>query len=173
MGTSNQGTVVSEELFSELVQQHWPRLVREAEKYRGRAETAEDIVQNAVVNAWRHLDQLKDPKKADRWLGKFVCFAGLKSVTKRARRRKLLEGVGLPERGHAKSPEEVLALKLEDEALDRAIDDLPESWRSVILCRLAGLSVSETSARLEMAVGTVKSYTHRAISALRETLAET
>lgn len=173
MEASTEGTAVSEKLFCELIQQHWPQLVREAERYRGRAETAEDIAQTAVVNAWRHRHQLKNPQKADKWLARFVCFAGLKSVAKRARRRKLLEGVPLPERGHAKSPEEILALKLEDEALDGAIKDLPESWRSVVLCRLAGLSVSETSAKLEMAVGTVKSYTHRAICALRETLTET
>lgn len=173
MGASNEGATVSDELFSELVQQHWPRLVREAEKYRGRAETAEDIAQTGIVNAWRHLHQLKDPEKAGRWLGRFVCFAGLKSVAKRARRRKLLEGVAPPELGHVNTPDEILAMKLEDEALDRAIDDLPESWRSVILCRLAGLSVGETAGKLEMAVGTVKSYTHRAIAALRETLADT
>lgn len=173
MGSSNENAAVSEDLFSELVQQHWPRLVREAEKYRGRAETAQDIAQAGVVNAWRHLHQLKDPKNAGRWLGRFVCFAGLKAVAKRARRRKLMEGVAPPELAHVNSPEEMLAMKMEDEALDRAIDDLPDSWRSVILCRLGGLSVNDTSAKLGMAVGTVKSYTHRAVDALREALAAT
>lgn len=52
MGASNENAAVSEELFSELVQRHWPRLVREAEKYRGRAETAQDIAQAGVINAW-------------------------------------------------------------------------------------------------------------------------
>lgn len=173
MGASNEGVAVSEELFCELVQQHWPQLVREAERYRGRAEAAEDIAQAAVINAWRNRHQLKNPKKAKKWLARFVCFAGLKAVAKRARRRKLLEGVPLPEPGHAESPAEVLARKLEDETLNRAIDDLPESWRSVVLCRLDGLSVSETSAKLGIAVGTVKSYTHRAICALRKALAAT
>ncbi len=166
-------TTVSEELFGKLVMEHWPRLVQQAEQYRGRAETAEDIAQRAVINAHGQLHRLKNPERAGRWLAKFVQFAGLKSVAKRARRRELLQAHGLPDRGHAKSPEELMLLELEDEALDRAIDELPERWRTVVLSRLAGLSVSETAAKLGIPEGSVKSYTHRAVCVLREAVATT
>ena len=66
------------------------------------------------------------------------------------------------------SSEDSAVLLDETHHLSRAIRDLPRRQREVIVCRfLLGLSEAETSAELDMSVGSVKQHTHRARAALQ------
>jgi RNA polymerase sigma-70 factor (ECF subfamily) len=74
-------------------------------------------------------------------------------------------------RGFAPSPEgAVLETEEARIALD-AVEELPEKYRLVVVCRfLLGLSEDETALTLSIARGTVKSRTSRALQQLRRTM---
>jgi DNA-directed RNA polymerase specialized sigma24 family protein len=60
---------------------------------------------------------------------------------------------------------------LERDVITRAAQQLPRVQCEVLACRFVlDLSVAETAATLELAEGTVKSYTAKALAGLRELL---
>ena len=71
------------------------------------------------------------------------------------------------------SPRSVDAPSAPDEELSVALASLPDQQRAVVVLRfLADLSVAQTADVLRVPVGTVKSTTSRALSALRSALEE-
>ncbi len=165
------GRCITDEHFGHLVEQHRTWLLHVAEPYRGRAVTAEDLVQEGIWAAYRNLHKLRKPSGARAWLARFVRYAGLKAAEKHRTRAELMESYAVTrEQEYADSPEEIMERRMRNEALDRAIDRLPAGMRAVINCRRDGLSVRATARQLDMPEGTVKCYTSRGIKALREAM---
>jgi RNA polymerase sigma-70 factor (ECF subfamily) len=69
--------------FGSLVELHWAMLVRIARSVVGDAD-AEDVVQEALVFAWRKLGNLSDATRFPSWATRIVFRRGLR----RARRRR-------------------------------------------------------------------------------------
>ena len=69
------------EAFSELVTNHWARLVRLARSLVGEA-AAEDTVQEGLIIAWSKLDTLKEPHAFGHWLYRIVLRKGLHEAHK-------------------------------------------------------------------------------------------
>jgi len=151
------------------VRDHWESLLNVAEEYRGRATTAQDIVLEALWLAYRKRHSLRHQGAARSWLTGFVRNVGRKAVDKRRRRQRL--ALGLPTPDAAKSPHELIDEKAVVEALARAVAQLPEAQRSVVVRRLEGLSYQEIALRLELPLGTVKSHRARALPNLRRLMA--
>lgn len=160
-----------DELLEEWVRDHWDHLVRGAQKYRGRATTAEDVVQEAFVLASARRDELKDEKKTREWLAGFVRNVGMKAWEKRARRQQLIQKrYHLLERDPPRRPDEILDDKQKKEVVERAIATLAQPQRKVVELKLDGLTYREIAEQLGMALRTVKSHRARALAALREVL---
>jgi RNA polymerase sigma factor (sigma-70 family) len=127
----------------------------------GSAAEAEDAAQEALVKAWRALGRFRPGEPFRPWL--------LRIVANEARNRRRSAG----RRGR-------LALRAAAEpvpaadAVDRhslldALNELPDDAQAVLACRyLLGLSEQETAVALDVAPGTVKSRTSRALERLRE-----
>jgi RNA polymerase sigma-70 factor, ECF subfamily len=134
---------------------------------RGRAE---DIVQETLVRAWRHLDRLDETAGPVRpWL--FTVAQRLAIDAHRARRARP------PETGDAVLAS-VPGFDDVEPALDRivvtdALDSLSAEHRAVIVeTYYRGRSVAEAAAVLGIPPGTVKSRSYYALRALRLALAE-
>ena len=76
------------EAFSDLAAAHWRRLLALARSIVADLE-AEDVVQDALIKAWKKLGSLREPKAFSAWLTRIVANAAVA----RARRRRFFEPI--------------------------------------------------------------------------------
>jgi len=151
--------------FSEIVRQERPSLITAARAILGDPHEAEDAAHEALVSAWRHLRELRDPASFGPWLSKILTRAAL------ARRRRLalrhpagdLATVGV-------------ASDERDPRLDRLLAEvtrLPEKYRVLLsLHYLRGHDYRETAAATGLPVKRVKSRLYEARALLRQRMGE-
>ena len=167
------------ELETELSQDRG-RLVRLCARLSGDADAAEDLAQETLLEALRHLENLRDPERRSQWLSGIARNVCLRWTRTRAQQRaRLLQ----PQPGAEPSfdLEERLAggfdLELELERdelatlLDRAMGLLPAQTRRVLVERYIGDSPhAEIAARLGLSEGAVKMKLQRGKLVLRRLL---
>jgi RNA polymerase sigma-70 factor (ECF subfamily) len=125
----------------------------------GSAADAEDATQDALVKAWRALGRFRAGEPFRPWL--------LHIVANEARNRRRSAGRRL--RLALRAACEPVNSDVDSRALLEALNELPEDAQAVLACRyLLGLSEQETAVALDVAPGTVKSRTSRALERLRE-----
>jgi RNA polymerase sigma-70 factor (ECF subfamily) len=154
-----------------LVTDHATDLYRYGYRLCGSTVDAEDLVQQAFLLAQQHLDQLRDPTAARAWL-----FSLLRSAYGRLV-RKTRPSCGtdcdcqfddFPE-----ADTDVLGGSLDVEALQLALNKLPEEQRLVVVgFYFEECSYQELAQRLQIPLGTVMSRLARAKAQLRTMLAE-
>lgn len=151
-----------EDAFAAMVRPHLDVAFRLAYVITGSAADAEDAVQDALVKAWRALGRFRTGEPVRPWL--------LRIVANEARNRRRSAGRRLRLTLRAASLEPPSDENVVDRgALLEALHALPEDAQAVLACRyLLGLSEQETAAALDVAPGTVKSRTSRALDRLRE-----
>ena len=129
----------------------------------GRHELAEEAAQQTFVRAWQAADRLDVTADPAPWLATIAKRSAIDIYRREARRpASALADVSA-------SDPAVVTLPLDLDTLDavwqvrQAIDELPAEEATVVrLQHLDGLTHREISARLGIAMGTVKSRSHRA-----------
>ncbi|WP_203918801.1 sigma-70 family RNA polymerase sigma factor [Rugosimonospora africana] len=133
---------------------------------RGQRQSAEDLLQETMLRAWRHLDAVPaEPDAARRWL--FTVARRL--VVDRVRlQRGRPDEVQLVDMTWIPAGEDTTGAALASYAIRDALDRLSPAQRR-LLCEvyLVGRSPAEVAGRLGVPIGTVKSRTHYALRALR------
>ena len=71
--------------LEDAASQYLPALYRRAYRYVGNAHDAEDAVQDALLSAYKHLDQFKGTAKMTTWLTAIVTNSALTQLRKRPR----------------------------------------------------------------------------------------
>ncbi|MBY8874522.1 sigma-70 family RNA polymerase sigma factor [Micromonospora sp. PLK6-60] len=132
--------------------------------------TAEDLLQETMLRAWRSLDQLPaGPEPQRRWL--FTVARRIAIDAYRKRQRRPIE-VGFADPDLAPPANSAAETAIASLTLRRAIGELGAAHRSVLLeLHVKGHSVDEVAALLGIPAGTVKSRAHYAVRHLREALA--
>ena len=133
---------------------------------------AEDVAQEALIRACRKFDRLRDARRFRSWLVR-VTFRLALDRSRSSRRRQLRETLwAQPElRPPAQSVEEIAAARQFEERLARALEELPDRLRLVILLTaIEGHSMQEVAALLAVPAGTVKSRLFKARKCLAEKL---
>ncbi|HZP40338.1 MAG TPA: RNA polymerase sigma factor [Candidatus Binatia bacterium] len=160
-------------LFEVLMRRYNRRLYRAARAIVGADET-EDVMQEAYVRAWAHLDQFAARARFSTWLTRIAVHEALA----RARRagRFVDADDGAIEETMAPSPssgpEHRTASRELAGLLEAAIERLPAPYRAVFVLRaVEEMSTSETAACLDIPEETVKTRLHRARRGLRDALA--
>jgi RNA polymerase sigma factor (sigma-70 family) len=154
------------------------RLVRLCAYLTGDPDVAEDLAQETLIEAWRHIERLHDPSGVDRWLAAIA-----RNVCRRWQRRRGRERTHLLLRSAASAsvPEAVaddegdLAVELERDELaallDKALALLPAETRAALVARyIEGSPQAEIAARLGMSEGAVAVRLHRGKLTLRRLL---
>ena len=147
--------------FSELVDRHQRSLINFFYHLCWDRQAAEDCAQEVFLRVYSHLDRYEPQAKFTTFLFKIARNLWIDRVR------------SLGERVPARSlgPVEILAKEEQQAALQRAIDQLPEEQKAVvILSEIQGLKYQDISAILEVPVGTVKSRMHTAMERLKELL---
>ena len=146
-------------------------------------ETAEDLAQDAFVKVLNHIDKYSPEFKFSSWLFKIANNVAIDHLRKRR-----LDTISIDGSPHASTASEVEAttLNLESEqesaldeleakelgsAIEQAIARLRPEYRACIMLRhVEGRAYEEIAATLDLPLGTVKTYIHRARHELRKAL---
>lgn len=153
--------------FSWLVEPLYPRLHRIAYSIMGDFGAAEDATQQAMLNVWRRLPQLRDPQKFEAWCYRALTNACRSEWRHRKRWAREITGSDLPEPPAA----DEMARVDDHDQLDRALERLSLEHRTVlVLFHYAGLSHEQIAEAEGIAVGTARSRLHRAAAELRAAL---
>ena len=143
------------------------------------ATVAEDIVQDAALRAFRHLDSLRSEPRA--WLLKIVrnCFYSWREKAVRVSTQSLDEESGAEDSDSAAGddgraqydldPQNILERTVRSEAVRALIEELPVAFREALVLReLNDLSYREIADLTGMPIGTVMSRLARARNLLRK-----
>lgn len=160
--------------FEALVALHSRRVYNLALGYTGRHHDAEEIAQTVFVKVWKALPQFRGASAFSTWLYRLTLNACTDHYRRERKRRGdlSLDDPDLsPIRDAAPSPEEIVIQREEEAILRKALAELPEQHRVILILReMDGLDYQEIAQVLELQVGTVKSRLARARRALREKL---
>ncbi|WP_338830464.1 RNA polymerase sigma factor [Bradyrhizobium sp. 27S5] len=160
-----------------IMQANNRRLFRLARGILHNDNEAEDVVQEAYVRAFTHLDQFRGNSSLSTWLSRIAINEALGRLRNR---HTSVEWSELP-RGaleaqiiqfplsSADDPEKSMAQREIQHVVERAIDELPEAFRLVFITRvIEGMNVEETAEILALKPETVKTRLHRARTMLRD-----
>ena len=158
--------------LAELMKTHSRMFLRAATRVLGSDQGAEDVLQDAMVLALRHLAQFEGRARLSTWLGTIVVNTARVHRRKLSRHRIISLETPLNEDGdtiedvvasNLRSPEESCLDQLSREDLHRKIDRLPGNLQNVLRLHLEeGLSIEEMAERLQVSVAATKSRLHRA-----------
>ncbi|TIT21958.1 MAG: RNA polymerase sigma factor [Mesorhizobium sp.] len=161
--------------FRTIIKTHNQRLYRIARGVVRNDSEAEDIVQEAYVSAFAHLEAFRGDASLATWLSRIVINEALGRLRKRRRM------VAMPENPQAEiirfplnpsdDPERTMAQRQILELVERATDSLPDIYRMVFVARvIEGLSIEETAELLGVRPETIKTRLHRARALVRKAL---
>lgn len=169
--------------FSELVRRYERRVYRTARHIVQNDEDAEDVLQEAMLKAFEHLDSFQGNSKFYTWLVRIAVNESLMKLRKRKSDRtvSLDESIETDEEPIVReiavwddNPEQRYSQTELREILDRAIESLKPIFRTVFILRdIEELSTEETAEVLGLSIAAVKSRLLRARLQLRERLTRT
>lgn len=153
--------------FEQLVRRHQGMVRAQLRRLlRGDAAGAEDLAQEAFLQAWRKLHQFRDEARFSTWLYRIAYSCFLQA------HRKKLELAGDAEAHEVDqlpAPEQAVDLQLD---FQRAAGRLSASEQTVLLhCTQMGLSHQEAAYVLALPLGTVKTHATRGKAKLQGWLA--
>lgn len=170
------------EIFYELVQPYERAVFRSAVAILGNDADAEEVAQEAMLKALKHLPGFRRESKFSTWLIQIAINEA--KVKLRKDRRVLYDSIdaGRPtEDGDyvpveladwREIPSEALEQKELREALNAALQSLPEKYRTVLMLRdVQQISIAETARILGLTEENVKTRTSRARLQMRDLLA--
>lgn len=164
--------------FTRLAQQHQDAVYRQMVRVCGNHDDALDVLQEALLKAYRAIDTLRADAAFRVWLARIA-----RNVCTRLRAREALlpllsldapEGqseqiVSLPE--EQGSPEATVIQNELHNLIQQAVASLPPNLREVYWLRdVEGRSIEEIATRLHLTEATVKARLHRARARLRARL---
>jgi len=171
-----------DQAYEQLVREYGGRLLAAARRLLNNEDEAADAVQDAFASAFTGIASFSGEAKLSTWLHRIVVNAALMKL--RRRRRKPEESIEelLPrfnDDGHWvdaptswNAPSEVLLQQRETrQTVRRCIEQLPESYRTVLMLRdIEDLDTDEVAEMLGVTPNAVKVRLHRARQALRTLL---
>jgi len=161
--------------FETLANVHKDAVYRQMLRVCGNHEDAEDVLVEALLKAYRHMDQLRDSSAFRAWLAQIarrVCW----QLKAREALLPLLQLSALEEEGkeipsHEPSVEATVAGKELREMLHKVVDGLSQEYRDVYELRdLQEISGEEVASRLDISLAAMKTRLHRARDMVREQL---
>lgn len=155
--------------FQRLALPHSPSLLRVARRVALDRAMADDLVQEALLRAWRSFDQFQPGTNARAWLFR-ILFNVFYAHGRKIQSEPLIVSLESP-RSESEPAQRPGFSPLDAAEVNRALAELSSDHRSVILLAVVeGFTCREIGEILSVPVGTVMSRLGRARQALREKL---
>ena len=160
-------------LFEVLMRRHNQRVYRAARAIVRDEREAEDVTQEAYVNAYSHLAQFDGRARFSTWLTKIAVYEALARV----RRERRYESLDYPPMelhmptSSSPDPERQTFGRQLGALIESAVDQLGDGYREVFMLRqVEGLSTAETAEILGVTEDVVKTRFSRARQSLQQQL---
>lgn len=164
------------ELYEIIMRRYNQRLYRVVISIlRDPAET-EDVMQDAYVRAYEHLNQFEGRAAFSTWLTRIAVHEALARLRKRERIEPFDEDfsdgeISVNPASPALDPEQTISKAELSHMLEEAVLSLPEQYRAVLMLRdVEEMSTSETAAALNLSEENVKVRLHRGRAMVRRNL---
>lgn len=137
---------------------------------------AEDVVQETYIRLFTHLEDFRGASSLTTWLSRIAINEALGRLRKRkamlfadASAHASAQIIQFPQSSDVNDPEKTMAQREIQRVVERAVDQLPDSFRLVFIARvMEGMSVEATAELLDLNPVTVKTRLHRARTMLRD-----
>ena len=165
--------------YEQLVREHGPTLRQLALRMVRSQSDADDVLQDAFLNAFKALRDFRGDSRLGTWLHRIPVNAALMRLRKQKRAREVELDPLLPEFSPTGTfarhqtawgplPEDKLDRELLYERVRECIEELPDKFRIPLLLRdVDGLDNAEVARRLGLRTETARVRVHRARQALR------
>ena len=171
------------DLFARLLAAHEDKLYRVAYRMTGHTDDAQDLVQDALVEAFRSFKRFQRGTYFDKWLYRIMTntFIDRQRHRKRVGYIESLDApVGASETGSGREiadweadPARQTERDLFNAPIQAALDALPAEFRLVlILADVEEFSYEEVAEMMGTPIGTVRSRLHRARTMMRQALGD-
>jgi RNA polymerase sigma-70 factor (ECF subfamily) len=162
--------------FAVLCDRYKDRALTLAVRLVGDRGEAEELVQDAFVNAYRNLGQFRGEARFGTWLHRIVYNLCMTKVTRRRERMASLDAVedGSAEIARDNKTPSIQEMVEEHEMIalvSDEINNLPEPLKApLLLFYVQELKYEEVAEIMNLPMGTVKTYLHRGRNLLRQRL---
>lgn len=168
--------------FEQLVNRYERKIYRLGLNITGNPEDAEDVLQEAFLKAFENLPRFREDSRFYTWIVRIAVNQALMKLRKRRSDKSVSLDDPIEEGGEViprdfadwkPNPEQLLGRTETRDILEKAVQDLPPSFRTVFMLRdVEGLSTEETAEVLGLTISAVKARLFRARLRLREELSK-
>ena len=165
--------------FEELVKRYEGKIYGHTLRLLGNREDAQDVLQETFLNVFKGLENFRGDSSFSTWIYRIATNNALMRLRKLSHaERELNDELPPPESmkrqalaSHILDPKDAFLEKEMLRELDKAVERLPEKYRSIVLLRdVEELSTDRTANVLGISEAAVKSRLHRARLFIREAL---
>lgn len=159
---------------------HMEALLRTALRMTKNQSDAEDLVQEAMVKAYRNWDKFEPGTNCRAWLFRIMTNVFINDYRSKSRSPISVDVDDIDDNflygqlaslGVENNPEQQLFTKILDGDVRKAIEELPDDFKMVVMLSfLEGFSYQEIADILDLQLGTVKSRLHRGRKLLQKQL---
>jgi len=165
-----------DEAFGILTRRHIDHIYNFVRQYAPQREDADDITQESFMKAWKHIRSFKKGKKFTTWLFTIARNSALDHIKKR--KAFSFSQMDTEEMVFADTlkdeeplPTAIFERKELAKELAEAMEDISPDWRAVLIMRYTDdMTFEEIATVLSRPMNTVKSWHHRAMNKIKETL---
>jgi RNA polymerase sigma-70 factor, ECF subfamily len=170
--------------FEQVALVHLDSLYGAAFRLTRNARDAEDLVQDAMLRAYRFWDSFEKDSNCKAWLFRILTNTFINEYQRRKRHREVLDAAAAEQEATdgvlvhqgavtQRDPEGLLLERSVSDDVARALAALPDDFRmAVVLCDVEGFSYKEIAEIMDCPVGTVMSRLHRGRRLLKQSLRE-
>ncbi len=147
--------------FGVLIRRYGPLMRAYAARILGHGDgEADDAVQEASLLAWQRIDSVEEPDRVRTWLFR---IAANKALDRLRRRHPHLDLEALPEASDDRPVDEVVATRMQVDALAGVVQNLPDAQRAVwVLREIGGASYAEIAEQTGLSAASVRGLLARA-----------
>lgn len=167
--------------FDQIVREYRETVFRVAMRIVKNEEEAQDVTQDAFMNAYRKLDSFKGDAALSSWIYRIAVNTALMRLRKKKRRAEVsMEGLPISDEmdfvwtdlsAHNLRGDEAAENKELRGKIAAAVEELEPKYKDVFVAKeLDGLSLQEIADEMDLSVPAVKSRLHRARLSLRVSL---
>lgn len=181
MAELTQHEVRKQEDFEEEIIPHLDAMYNFALRLTSDPNDAEDLVQDTIVKAFRFFNSYEKGTNAKAWLFRILKNSYINNYRRQSKQPNQVDYDEVSsfyetiraDRTDTSDLEDRMFRDLIDDDISKALDELPEDFRTVVLlCDVEGFTYEEIANMLDVPIGTIRSRLHRGRNLLKTQLME-